>query len=95
MSRETADGDARTSIKALRSLLNDTGSMANSSSEHADLNTTSPQPHRAEILENPLQVSLFHFFFLKGKKVFGSGAADTVSVTWNSRCYTWLFQIYG
>ncbi|XP_056290113.1 NIPA-like protein 2 [Pseudoliparis swirei] len=58
MSRETADGDARTSIKALRSLLNDTGSMANSSSEHADLNTTSPQPHRAEILENPLQTYL-------------------------------------
>ncbi|XP_034384870.1 NIPA-like protein 2 [Cyclopterus lumpus] len=36
------------------SSLNDTGDMANSSS----LNTTSPQPHRAEILENPLRTYL-------------------------------------
>lgn len=35
--------------------------MANTSSQQAFLHVSSAQAHRAEILENPLRVSLFKF----------------------------------
>lgn len=43
------------------SLLHDLENMENSSSSHAFPSLIPAQPHRAEILENPLRVSLFDF----------------------------------
>lgn len=44
--------------------LKDKENMANSSFEHVPLLNTSALAHSAEILENPLRVSLFNFHFV-------------------------------
>lgn len=68
---EVTDGSMRmwrdvgvVSQKNINSLLYEKENMANSSSHavHAAPHMTSAQAHRADILENPLQVSLFKFW---------------------------------
>lgn len=77
--------------------LNDKENMANSSSEHVPLPITSAQAHRAEILENPLRVSLFNFHIVcsgeGGESWYGAQHND---VMWDScpgnSYYSWSFQ---